>query len=85
MILDDLLGDTVQELEAKESQKEAAEEAVTMQDLPTLENLLYQLQQMEVSSALFHPLTLPAGWSSKASLNHMPLTCRLNTPFASQT
>ena len=26
MILDDLLGDTVQELEAKESQKEAAEE-----------------------------------------------------------
>lgn len=47
MILNDILRDTAEELQMIELDNKIRKEAVTMQDSPTLENLLQRLEQME--------------------------------------
>lgn len=48
MILNDILRDTAEELQMIELDDRVRKEAVTMQDSPTLENLMQRLEEMEV-------------------------------------
>ncbi|XP_060074387.1 protein moonraker-like isoform X2 [Ylistrum balloti] len=47
MILQDVITDTAEEFQALERQERAEKKAAALQDRPTLENLMYKLEQME--------------------------------------
>ena len=49
MILHDVLDETVDELSRLEWDEDARQEAVAMQDAPSLETMLQKLKDMEVS------------------------------------